>query len=675
MVENVVYWINSFPSHTGCSEHMSPATIVLGRSRPDFSKKHIAFGAYAMIYNGTANNMTSRTVPAIALKPSNQHGGSFFMSLLTGQRLHAYLWQELPISDEVINRVEELAKAENQPPLQNGELIFEWNIGVPIIGEAISNENAPVINELHEGNESTQISDVRNASDMNADDESDNNLSYDDSENDSDRDEQLSDDPQQHSIDGFFDEEPIESVEGDSINTAPSINPLKDEELQDANLDFMNETNDNMRQSISNDEVKTNEIENVNESFEEREIETPLEHTESTEDDNTQPTLRTSSRANKGMINRMVMDHGGKDYRSYTSKQLTQIQQFKKDQRKTRRALTITLMQRVRKSKNSPLQLFQVAIKSIFLSAQMNARKGIKQFGERAVAAMIKEFEQLDQGAFPGKPVVMPVDAGSLTPKELEMAMEAVNLIKEKKGGKVKGRTCANGSRERKFLKYDESVASPTVSTEGMFGTFMIDAYEGRVVGISNIPGAYLHAEMEHSDDRRVILVLRDEFVDLMCQANPKYLDYVKVVKGRKVLYLKVLRALYGCIRSALLWYELFSSTLTKMNFVINPYDKCIANKMVDGAQCTIVWYVDDVKVSHVNRKVVEDVMKELEEHFGTLDVTYGPKQEYLGMNLEIKDKKIIIDMTDQVDDLVDFFDEDITNTVSSPGNKNLMNE
>ena len=110
------------------------------------------------------------------------------------------------------------------------------------------------------------------------------------------------------------------------------------------------------------------------------------------------------------------------------------------------------------------------------------------------------------------------------------------------------------------------------------------------------------------------------------------------------------------------------------MNFVINPYDRCIANKMVDGAQCTIVWYVDDIKVLHVNRKVVEDVMKELEGHFGTLDVTYGPKQEYLGMNLEIKDKKIIIDMTEHVDDLVDFFDEEITNTVSSPGNKNLMN-
>ena len=163
------------------------------------------------------------------------------------------------------------------------------------------------------------------------------------------------------------------------------------------------------------------------------------------EEENERPTQRTSSRANKGMISQMVMDNGGKDYRSYTSKQLAQIQQYKKDQRKTRQALTCTLMQRVSRHKNSPLQLFQIAIKTIFLSAQMNARKGIKrkgikQFGERAVAAMIKEFERLDQGAFPGKPVVMSVDPDSLTPKELEMAMEAVNLIKEKKGKEEKSK-------------------------------------------------------------------------------------------------------------------------------------------------------------------------------------------------------------------------------------------
>ena len=41
---------------------------------------------------------------------------------------------------------------------------------------------------------------------------------------------------------------------------------------------------------------------------------------------------------------------------------------------------------------------------------QMNAKKGIKLFGERAIAAMFKEFKQMDQGPMPGKPVFAPID-------------------------------------------------------------------------------------------------------------------------------------------------------------------------------------------------------------------------------------------------------------------------
>jgi hypothetical protein len=55
------------------------------------------------------------------------------------------------------------------------------------------------------------------------------------------------------------------------------------------------------------------------------------------------------------------------------------------------------------------------------------------------------------------------------------------------------------------------------------------------------------------------------------------------------VLYLELLKALYGCVQSALLWYELFSSTLQGMGFELNPYDACVANKVIDGKQCTIV--------------------------------------------------------------------------------------
>ena len=55
--------------------------------------------------------------------------------------------------------------------------------------------------------------------------------------------------------------------------------------------------------------------------------------------------------------------------------------------------------------------------------------------------------------------------------------MPAVNLIKEKYDGVLKGRTCADGSRQRKYLKKDESVAWPTAALESLIVTLLIDAY------------------------------------------------------------------------------------------------------------------------------------------------------------------------------------------------------
>ena len=50
----------------------------------------------------------------------------------------------------------------------------------------------------------------------------------------------------------------------------------------------------------------------------------------------------------------------------------------------------------------------------------------IEKFGEEAVAALMKEFNQLDQGAIPGKRVVCPVNPSTLTETERKRALNAV---------------------------------------------------------------------------------------------------------------------------------------------------------------------------------------------------------------------------------------------------------
>ena len=55
------------------------------------------------------------------------------------------------------------------------------------------------------------------------------------------------------------------------------------------------------------------------------------------------------------------------------------------------------------------------------------------------------------------------------------------------------------------------------------------------------------------------------------------------------------------------------------MGFVINPYDPCVANKMVNGHQMTVCWHVDYLQVSHKD----EDAVTALALKLASL---YGPK-------------------------------------------------
>ena len=52
-------------------------------------------------------------------------------------------------------------------------------------------------------------------------------------------------------------------------------------------------------------------------------------------------------------------------------------------------------------------------------------------------------------------------------------------------------------------------------------------------------------------------------------------------------------------------------------------------NRMVNGSQLTIVWQVDDCKISHINK---------LEKKFGkesSVTVTRGPVHDYSGMTID----------------------------------------
>jgi hypothetical protein len=101
------------------------------------------------------------------------------------------------------------------------------------------------------------------------------------------------------------------------------------------------------------------------------------------------------------------------------------------------------------------------------------------------------------------------------------------------------------------------------------------------------------------------------------------------------IMYVELLKALYGTMRAARLFWERLSRQLVDWGFAPNPYDSCVVNKMVDDKQLTVAWHVDDLKISHVSAKVVDDFIADLDSEFGKetpLSKSRGKVHDYLGL-------------------------------------------
>ena len=57
---------------------------------------------------------------------------------------------------------------------------------------------------------------------------------------------------------------------------------------------------------------------------------------------------------------------------------------------------------------------------------------------------------------------------------------------------------------------------------------------------------------------------------------------------------------------------------LEDIAFKVNPYNPCVANRIVQGKQLTITWRVDDIKSSHDDPRVNNNFHKWLESKYGS---------------------------------------------------------
>jgi len=180
------------------------------------------------------------------------------------------------------------------------------------------------------------------------------------------------------------------------------------------------------------------------------------------------------------------------------------------------------------------MNVIKVIFKTIL--TQMTAKAGIKLYGEKAKQALMQEFSQLEElGVFSAK------NARELTREQKGNALHAINLITKKQDGRIKGRTVADGSVQKDMYEKSQT-ASLTIPTDALLISLIIDAHEQRDVAVADVVAAYLKADMSDY----MLLKFTGESVDIMCKMNSKCEEYVTMESGKKILYVRSLKALYG---------------------------------------------------------------------------------------------------------------------------------
>ncbi len=53
------------------------------------------------------------------------------------------------------------------------------------------------------------------------------------------------------------------------------------------------------------------------------------------------------------------------------------------------------------------------------------------------------------------------------------------------------------------------------------------------------------------------------------------------------------------------------------MGFEVNPYDPCMATKVINGSQMMLRWHGDNIMISHANAKEINLFLWDLKDIYG----------------------------------------------------------
>ena len=296
----------------------------------------------------------------------------------------------------------------------------------------------------------------------------------------------------------------------------------------------------------------------------------------------------------------------------------------------------------------------------------ISAKKSLATYGDKAKGVMVSELQQmLDRKVFE------PVLWSGMTADEKKNSIRSMIFLKEKflpdgSFDKLKARLVAGGHMQLRELYSPEDTSSPTVRTSSVFIIAIMAALEKKHVVSVDIAGAYLNAQMTS----RVVHMIIDPLMSkYLCELDPSYTDYLR---HDGTIVVQLLRALYGCIESAKLWYEHLKGTLVKLGFRKNQKDECVFTKIVKGKQITVCFHVDDLLITCEHMPAIESLLKSLEYVYKSLTVKRGKTQSYLGMTFDFNKTGLVeVSMAGYVADCLKTYN--VTKSAGSPGGADLF--
>ncbi len=117
---------------------------------------------------------------------------------------------------------------------------------------------------------------------------------------------------------------------------------------------------------------------------------------------------------------------------------------------------------------------------------QLLVKSALRKWGDDARAAGEKEVNQLHW-----RETFVPRRMLKLTAEQQSKILQSHMFIGQKRTGETKARMVAGGNTQHGHVTKEESI-SPTVSTEAVLLTSIVDAREGRDVVVVDIPNAFI---------------------------------------------------------------------------------------------------------------------------------------------------------------------------------------